>query len=344
MGVFADWQPAYAEAGIATFPVDVERKKPAVGNPLKAGRNASAQWAIKFPQVNALGFACGARSRITILDVDTSDTNVLADAFGKVGASPVVVRTASGKFHAYYRHNGEHRSPRRAAREMGLAGPIDILGTNGFAVAPPSCCSKGAYEFLEGSLADLATLPAMRLPDVAGDAQAEISDTLAKGEGERNDRLWRSCMAAARDCGSHDNLLRFARALNDSGEWSPLPDDELQRAVSSAWKCQVEGRNGFAGDRFVQYDRAAYDVLKADPDAMFLYNLCRAEHWGRDFLIANGWHKTLPLSLARLQKARQFLLDHDLIVCVRAETRNRPAVYRFSTPNVVMEGKRGRGV
>ena len=344
MGVFADWQPAYAEAGIATFPVDVERKKPAVGNPLKAGRNASAQWASKFPEVNALGFACGARSRITVLDVDTPDTNVLADAFSKVGASPVVVRTASGKFHAYYRHNGEHRSPRRAARELGLVGPIDILGTNGFTVAPPSRGSKGAYQFLEGTLADFTNLPVMRLPDVAGDTRAAISDALTKGEGERNDRLWRSCMAAARDCGSHEKLLRFARALNGSGEWSPLPDDELQRTVASAWKCEIEGHNGFAGDRFVQYDRAAYDLLKTDPDAMFLYQLCRAEHWGRDFLIANGWSKTLPISLARLQKARQFLLDHGLIVCVRAETRNRPAVYRFSTPNGVMEGERGRGV
>ena len=58
-GVFGTWQPIYAEAGLTTFPVDADAKKPAIGNPLKAGRNASAQWALKFSETNALGFACG---------------------------------------------------------------------------------------------------------------------------------------------------------------------------------------------------------------------------------------------------------------------------------------------
>lgn len=330
MGIFADWQPAYAEAGIPTFPVDAEKKKPAVGNPLKGGRNASAQWAAKFPEVNALGFACGPRSGITVLDVDTPDTNVLADAFGKLGPSPVVVKTATGKFHAYYRHNGEHRSPRRAARDWGLVGPIDILGKNGFAVAPPSHAPRGAYEFIEGSLADLGNLPVMRVPITApaADPNSTVSAP-AEGTGERNNTLFRACMVAAPQCGSHDALLRFARALNDSGEWPALPGEEVQRAVASAWGYQAKGFNGLAGDRYVQIERAAHDLLRTDPDAAYLYQILRAEHWGRDFLIANAWHKTLPISLARLQKARQFLVDHNLVICVRAETRNRPAVYRF---------------
>lgn len=325
MGVFAEWQPVYEEAGIATFPVDGVEKRPAVGNYLKAGCRASKQWALKFPKVNALGFACGSRNRLTVLDVDTSDDRVLADAFALFGRSPVVIRTASGKYHAWYRHNGE----KRKIRAPQIDGPVDILG-GGFAVAPPSRGAAGDYEFIEGSLADLSSLPVMRhaKTSVANDTGSDLAGEL--GEGERNNKLWRSCMMAASQCSSSENLYRFAGSLNESGQWAALPDDEVQRAVASAWRCHVEGRNGFAGDRFVQIDRGAHDILKADPDAAYLYQLCRAEHWGRDFLIANAWHKSLPLSLARLQKARKFLLDHGLIVCVRDETRNRPALFRFS--------------
>lgn len=325
MGLFAEWQPAYEEAGIATFPVDGVEKRPAVGNYLKAGCRASKQWALKFPQASALGFACGARNRLTVLDVDTTDERVLSDAFGLFGRSPVVIRTASGKYHAWYRHNGE----KRKIRAPQIDGPVDILG-GGFAVAPPSQGSLGQYEFIEGSLADLASLPAMRMlepvpaNDEGGRPLAEV------GEGKRNDSLWRSCMAAAAQCSTHDNLLRFARSLNGSGQWTALPDDEVRRIVGSAWRCQVEGRNGFAGDRFVQIARDVHAVLSADPDAYYLYGRLRAEHWGRDFLCTNSWAESLPLSLARLQKARQFLLKHGLIVLVRRERRGEAAIYRFS--------------
>lgn len=339
MGVFAEWQPAYAEAGVATFPVDGIEKRPVVGNYLKAGRRASAQWALKFPEVNAFGFACGEGNRLTVLDVDTSDERVLADAMSQLGASPVVIRTASGKFHAWYRHNGEPRKIRAAQ----FNGPVDILG-GGFAVAPPSQGSLSNYKFLQGSLADISNLPIMKPLDAVAHDGGSTSSILAKAEGERNNTLWRDCMSAAPQCGSQENLLRFARALNDSGDWCPLPDDEVQRAVGSAWRCQVEGRNGFAGDRFVQIDRTAHDALRDSPDAVYLYQLLRAEHWGRDFCITNSWADSLPLSLARLQDARRILLKRKLIECVCPQRRGSAAIFRFLPPNDPIGGRRGEGV
>ena len=147
-GVFGTWQPIYAEAGLATFPVDAEAKKPSVGNPLKAGHKASGQWALRFSEASALGFACGKRSGLTIVDIDDPDENLVADAMAKLGPTPIVVRTASGKHHLWYRHNGEPRSPRKLARDMGLSGPVDILGERGFAIAPPSLRGGGTYEWL----------------------------------------------------------------------------------------------------------------------------------------------------------------------------------------------------
>jgi len=340
MGVFAEWQPAYAEAGLATFPV--EGKKPCVGNYNRAGVNASAQWALKFDEANALGFACGPRNGVTVLDIDEPDENLLGDAFALFGRSPVVIRTGSGKFHAWYRHNGE----KRKIRSRDFPGrSVDILG-GGFAVAPPSIGAAGSYEFLEGSLADVAALPAMLAARATNDAdnKQESPREGALGEGERNDTLWRACMKAAPSCQSLDNLTQLARELNARGGWSPLPDDEVERCAASAWRCQIEGRNGFAGERFVQIDRAAHDILRHDPDAAYIYQLLRAEHWGRDFCITNSWADSLPLSLARLQKARRFLLANDLIECVRHERRGHAAIYRFRPSFGTLRRERGEGV
>ena len=75
-GVFAEWQPRYAEHGVATFPV--ENKIPRVRSWQKLGLNGSSQLAMKFPDADAFGFQCGARNRITLIDIDSDDVNVVA--------------------------------------------------------------------------------------------------------------------------------------------------------------------------------------------------------------------------------------------------------------------------
>ncbi|WP_348767863.1 hypothetical protein, partial [uncultured Salinisphaera sp.] len=67
MGLFAEWQPEYAERGITVFPVDVDAKKPLVSNYGKAGVRASAKWAERFADANGLGIHMG-RNALTILD------------------------------------------------------------------------------------------------------------------------------------------------------------------------------------------------------------------------------------------------------------------------------------
>jgi hypothetical protein len=100
MGVFSRHQPAYAAHGIATFPLN-DAKVPSVRNYQKIGLPASARFAERFRAADGLGFMTNARSRVTVLDVDTMDDRVLADALSRHGSTPLVGRTASGKFHAY---------------------------------------------------------------------------------------------------------------------------------------------------------------------------------------------------------------------------------------------------
>jgi hypothetical protein len=147
-GVFSNHQPVYAAHGVATFPV-TQDKIPAIRGYSRVGLPGSAKLAQKFPSAGALGFIAGRRSRITVLDVDTTNEKVLSDALARHGKSNLVVRTGSGKFHAYYRHDGE----RRRIRPWGSDLPIDIIGaaTTGLAsvaIAPPSVVTKGSYEII----------------------------------------------------------------------------------------------------------------------------------------------------------------------------------------------------
>jgi hypothetical protein len=138
--------------------VDGEQvKKPMIRGYSKVGLHGSRALAAKFANAGLFGFMCGPPSKVTVLDVDTTNETVLDDAIARHGTTPILVRTASGKWHAYYRHNGERR---RIRPFPGL--PIDILGAGGFAVAVPSEIASGSYQFVAGSLDDLDRLPTMR--------------------------------------------------------------------------------------------------------------------------------------------------------------------------------------
>jgi Bifunctional DNA primase/polymerase, N-terminal len=316
-GVFADWQPLYAEHGIATFPV--KDKIPCVRNWQRLGLNGSSQLAMKFPDADAFGFQCGARNRITLIDIDSDDENVVAEAIKLFGKSPILWRTGGGHFAMPFRHNGESRRI-RALADL----PIDLLGS-GYAVAPPSKGSKQRYEFLQGTLADFDRLPVIRLN--CNFEQRTDAKPIAI-EGERNDKLFRHCLEQAQYCDTFDDLLDVARAFNDDC----LPPDSnmtVVKTATSAWKRTLGGtvRHGM-----VSVPRPAITALAPEnPDALALFTVLAAFN-GRDstFWIANGMAGThVGLSIQRLVRARNELLKRGIIQQVSTARQHSPALYRW---------------
>jgi hypothetical protein len=230
-GIFSTWQPEYAAHGIATFPLKAD-KTPAMTRYDKLGIEGSTAIVGKqqFARHGALGFMTNARNRVAVLDVDTTAERVLTDALDRHGATPIVVRTASGKWHAWYRHNGE----RRRIRPFGDT-PIDLLGHGGFVVAPPSEAGRGSYNLISGSLDDIDRLPVMRglSPDMYKSvpaAQPLPGETIR--EGHRNDSLFAYCMRQVRHCDDMEALLDVTRMRN-SEFMPPLPDAEVIEVAKS---------------------------------------------------------------------------------------------------------------
>lgn len=321
-GLFALWQPEYAARGIATFPVC--DKKPAVKNYLNTGLGASEEFARKFGAHSAFGIACR-RSRITVLDVDAPDEQLLADAMSGFGATPLVVRSASGNFQAWYRNNGEGRRIRPDPHR-----PIDILG-DGYVVAPPSITTKGTYQIIAGSLDDLERLPTMKsvTPEVS---PSRLGDVLIQ-RGHRNQELWRFCMRSARGCGTIAELMELAAQANQTLFYEPLTHAEVQKIVQSAWGKQIAGENWFGSDGRVVFKGEEVDgLLKESPDAFILLAMIRHRHWGRDFVLANAMAETMPdegWTVKRFRAARFHLLKAEFIDQVRPASRWSPALYRL---------------
>lgn len=326
-GLFAAWQPRYAELGIATFPV--RNKRPAVKGYLRAGLRASREFASKFPSDGAFGVACR-KNRLVVLDVDSPDERLLADAMDEFGPTPFVVQSGSGNFQAWYRHSGERRSVRPDHR------PIDILG-DGFVVAPPSVGAKGTYTIIAGTLDDLASLPAMRAGNVepdAGTASGRGTPFFGQIEvGRRNDDLFRVCMTLARTCGSISELMDTAIKHNHSAFSEPLPEDEVTRVVASAWDKELAGENWFGRGGRVVFSVSEVDgLLNSEPDAFLLLTVLRRHHWRRPFVVANAMAGIMPgggWTRKRLAAARFYLLRTGEISLVRPASRGSPALYKF---------------
>src|SRR5262249_25815937 len=89
-GIFSRWQPRYAEREIPTFPVD-ETKRPRIRGWQRVGLKGSAELANKFDDADALGYVTGRRSNVTVLDIDTTDERVAADAIQRHGQPAIIV-------------------------------------------------------------------------------------------------------------------------------------------------------------------------------------------------------------------------------------------------------------
>jgi len=346
MGVFSEHQPAYAERGIATFPL-CNNKVPAVSNYQKMGLPASSKLADRFRNTNGFGFMTNARTRVSILDVDTTDDRVLADAMSRHGSTPLIARTASGKFHAFYRHNGEFRKIRPFGE---LA--MDLLGIGGLAVAVPSKFEKGEYSFVQGSLDDIGQLPVMhgldpgiyrpRVRDPVSANPAAFKATIEGrpvSEGVRNCTLWRYCMRQLSITNADiDAIVAAARARNASFT-PPLPDDEVRWIATSAWGITAQGRNRFGQYGSYLPSPVVKDMVR-DPYLLALISWLQAENAPRStFWVADGLAGNLGWPRRQLANARKQAIASGWIVPLTASAPGRPVSYRWGDTHASSMGQ-----
>jgi len=306
----------YVDHRIAVFPTRTDDpKKPAVLRPKAFGLRASLDLVSKFPDAN-IGFMCGTKNGITIVDVDVAGDAALDDALAAYGETPILVRTASGKSHAWFRHNGERRKIRPVEN-------IDILGENGLVVAPPSeAKGKGRYRFMRGSLDDLERLPTIRrgsLPDsVYGSgrtlkkAKSAVANKrrqdMVDGDG-RNRRLFNHVRLRALSPCIEDELIAYAFELNSQFA-EPMEDNEALRIAKSVWDYKVTDRLIAPGERAVVLHERELESLRTDSDCFILWSDIKFNHLGREgefALSAKAMSLRFGWDVRRFRRARERL-------------------------------------
>jgi Bifunctional DNA primase/polymerase, N-terminal len=327
-GIFAAWQPAYAARNIPTFPVliSAETKRPAVRGYLKLGLDYSRQLATRFPANDAFGFAPGRRSKITVLDIDSSDERVRDHAFARHGEPAILVRTLSGHWHGWFKYAGEGRRIRPWPQH-----PVDVLG-GGYVVAPPSRGAAGSYEFIVGGLDDLDRLTTLRSLDLPPPKSAGQRAPAHIPDGVRDDTVFRRLLHEAKSCDDFETLLDVGRTINMNCV-PPLPDAQIVSKAKQVWHYETTGRNWVGRRARASTDREEILALSRNPAAALLLSLLRVSHPMPDKVFAIDQVETAKLlgwNRRTLCSCIQALIEAGRLTCVQRGARGHPHQYRLA--------------
>jgi len=248
---------SYAAAGMRIFPVISNSKMPAIKNNLELATTdpeVIESWWAQDPDYN-IGFEPGT-SGWTIVDVESHSGGPESWAKLNGPTTPTfTVRSASGGRHYYFK--GTARS---SIRPFGREHAIDLRGTGGYALLPPSSFGGQVYEIIDDSpCADLPQwiIDAQRpAPSIRQDTPDDIDPEAARTRG----RIYLQTLVKTGTIGiigqgSDDLTLRVALDLRDLGvepevasqliveHWMPycLPpqewtEDWIDLKVNNAWE------------------------------------------------------------------------------------------------------------
>ena len=161
----------------------------------------------------------------------------------RFGDTPLKTRTPSGGCHLWYRHNGE------ASADLSPHIPVQLKAAGGFVVVPPSVRPSGphadrSYEFVEGTMANLARLPRLKTGSTnrLGVTATNPTQLQAVKEGRRNNSLFRHLKDHAPYCDDYEALLDVGMTFGQHDCDPILPIAEIAKTVDSVWKMMAEGR------------------------------------------------------------------------------------------------------
>jgi putative DNA primase/helicase len=232
----------YARRGWNVFPL--RGKRPMIDGGHTKATTDPAQlraWWKKWPDAN-IGLQCNADRGPIVLDVDGPTG---ASLIATLGLQPTRMATSGtkGKRHYYFTPQAKHGEIPRIIklRVDGIKHELDILGTGGYVVAPPSVHPETgrSYRWLN-------TLTPSPLPDavkrwVKGHMYGKTHEQAAPlpeilQEGERDALLTSLAGTMRRRGASPEAILAALREENETRLSPPLPDKQLKKIAKSIGK------------------------------------------------------------------------------------------------------------
>ena len=322
MQIFADCAQDYSNLGLRVFPTGGdEGKTPLIRGWNKVGKNALSELIKKFPDSN-IGIIDGTDGGITRVDID--DPQLIDDCIQEFGDTPIKVGTPSGGYHLWYRANQE----KRIISYQGEA--IDILGRGGMGIAPPSINpKKGTYQFIQGTLEDIP-----KLPRIKRITTTKLQKDMCTGDG-RNVALFDYARSIALNYQYKESL--YEKLFDHNSEFKdPINANEVQKVADSVWNYKQQNRLFIPGcEASSVIPRNEYERLLNSPQALSLLIKLRLEHGWRNggrFALTAATAKTINVSYETFKKARQKLIDEDLIKVINPGRKHvrKPTIVRLA--------------
>lgn len=206
-----------------------------------------------------IGIATGPGSGVAVLDVDTKGADgwaSLREYEGKHGKMPstLSVKTPSGGAHFYFKYPDGVKIKNRA----GILPGIDIRGSGGYVLAPPSVVDGNQYTWdnakgepaqaywLLGLIHNIDKKPkiaaarALVTKNGSGSAygsaalRSEIEAVRTAPEGQRNNQLFTSALKlGSLAAAGHLDADEVSDSLSDAAKEAGLGDEEIEKTVSS---------------------------------------------------------------------------------------------------------------
>ena len=267
--------------GWRLFPVAVSGKSPLLKGWPKVATSDLVQletWADLCPACN-WGLATGTASGLVVIDVDGAEGRASLAALDREGFTlPATLTVTTGRT-----DGGEHRYYRlpsgvdiRNDQSGKIGAHVDVRGTGGFVVCPPSVHASGKqYRFIDPSV-PVADLPGwvierltVRPPMSSATAQASPQ---AVGEGSRTNRLVSLAGTMQRRAMSLEAIEAALLAENAAKCSPPLPEAKVQRIAADIVKRYPAGEpNMPLPDEWPEPEPLAEslpDVAQFDPELM----------------------------------------------------------------------------
>jgi hypothetical protein len=244
-----DWALSYAKRNLRVFPCRVDKRP--VGHLVPRGcldATTDAGTIRRWWSTGNYSIGCTTGDGLMVVDIDVDkDGEASVRALeGKFGALPASVEqiTGGGGRHVFYRYNAKNRDVRKSAGKLGKG--IDVRGTNGYAILPPSPHeSGGTYRWSVDCATSFAQAPEWLLnlieaPRVSASV-VEISTDRAwlnvirdgLDEGGRNDGLTRLVGYWMQRIGDPEEVLAMALLFNEGRCYPPLDQEEVEAIVES---------------------------------------------------------------------------------------------------------------
>lgn len=236
----------YANAGLRVLPLKAGQKTPATPNGFYDATTDTKiikRWFADKPNANigiATGSVVGTDKCLVVIDLDVGHadgvdgTLSLAEWETQNGQLPptMTARTGRGGIHRYYFVNANNKKSR-----VGILRGVDVRGSGGYIVAPPSVNAETAQEYdwrEEFAIEKIADGGEILEKLLSVKTKNKQSKSKTFNEGERNDTLYRLACSLQAKGKSDEEIREKIHKANREKCLPPLDDTEVDRVVDSA--------------------------------------------------------------------------------------------------------------